>query len=62
VRYALPDPWRETGAQVPDPPALEAWEDKLKQYQVEGDFKQQRSVSEKTIMRLAALLEPQQEK
>jgi len=62
MRYALPDPWRDTGGQVPDPAALQAWEDKLQQYRVEGDFKQQRSVSENTIMRLAALLEPAKEK
>ena len=62
VRYALPDPWRDAGGGTPGAAALQAWEDKLKPYQVEGDFRQQRSLSEKTIMRLSALLAPAKEK
>lgn len=62
VRYALPDPWREAAGATPDPAALQAWEDKLNTYRVAGDFRQQRSVSENTIMRLAALLGSNQER
>lgn len=56
VRYLLPDPWSGKGARKPSARAIKAWERMQHQQGAVTDFEQYRRVSERTILRIAALL------
>jgi hypothetical protein len=56
VTYAQPTPWDKPGGRMPGKRAIEAWEERVKKRRVETDLEQSRRISQKTIVRAAAIL------
>lgn len=61
VRYLQPDPWRRRGGRKPPASEVKAWEREQQSRQVQSDFEQYRRVSERAIIRIAALLNDRKE-
>lgn len=62
VRYVLPSPWDKQSRHPPPDAELDAWEASLKQHQRDMDLDQYRRISARTILSVAAVIAPAEEK
>jgi hypothetical protein len=62
VRYLLPSPWDERSRQPPPDAELDAWETMVRRHHRDMDLEQFRRISAKTILAVADVIAPEEEK
>jgi len=62
VRYVLPSPWDKPSRKAPPDAELDAWETTAKRRQQDRDLEQYRRISARTILAVADVIAPEEEK